>query len=86
MKKPLDELASVLALFRHRDNFAFGEQIEKSPATQLGFVVFGDDQSPAATCRGNSQRGDWREAPRQRPDRVAISTHSKPRHMPGLFR
>ena len=26
---------------------------------------YANDQSPAETCRGNSQRGDWRETPRQ---------------------
>ncbi|WP_179052971.1 hypothetical protein [Pseudomonas hunanensis] len=40
MKKPLDCLASVLALFRHRDNFAFGENILK-PGFLAGLFAFG---------------------------------------------
>lgn len=38
VRKQLDVLRSVLALSRHRDNFAFGEDI-KNPANQLGFFI-----------------------------------------------
>lgn len=38
VRKQLDVLRSVLALSRHRDNFAFGEDI-KNPANQLGFFM-----------------------------------------------